>query len=74
MRAIEKSVVYCLEVPSDQVIYFSSIKWDYVLNNLYIGKAQRTEKFEFSRTSSRLFEMQSEEYIKKWQQKYNRLL
>lgn len=43
------------------------------INNLYIGKAQRTEKFEFSRTSSRLFEMQSEEYIKKWQQKYNRL-
>ncbi len=44
LKPVEKSVIYCLQVPSDQVIYFSSIKWDYVLNNLYIGKDQADEE------------------------------
>lgn len=44
LKAVEKSVVYCLQVPKDQVIYFSSIKWDYVLNNLYIPINEDDEK------------------------------
>ncbi|MDY6064971.1 MAG: DUF3841 domain-containing protein [Finegoldia sp.] len=38
MKPIEKEIVYCLEVPHDQVIYFDGGKWDYVLNGLYIPK------------------------------------
>lgn len=33
------------------------------INDLYIGQAQRAEKFEFARTCSRLYEMQSKEYL-----------
>lgn len=33
---MEKSLVYCLQVPEEEVIYFSGGKWDFVLNNLYI--------------------------------------
>lgn len=36
LKSLEGSVVYCLQVPRDQVIYFSSEKWDMVLNDLYI--------------------------------------
>ena len=36
LKPIEKEIVYCLEVPIDEVIYFDGLKWDYVLNNLYI--------------------------------------
>lgn len=43
LRPDENSLVYCLEVPFEEVIYFSSIKWDYVLNNLYIGKDKKDE-------------------------------
>lgn len=38
LRPIEKELVYVLEVPRDQVIYFDGGKWDYVLNDLYIPK------------------------------------
>ncbi|UNE54225.1 cell division protein ZapE [Bartonella machadoae] len=37
-----------------------------VLENLYKGRAQTTETFEFKRTQSRLFEMQSQDYLKLW--------
>lgn len=32
------TVVYCLEVPRDQIIFFDNFKWDYVLNQLYLPK------------------------------------
>lgn len=35
-------------------------------NKLYQGKTRTTETFEFERTASRLFEMQSEDYLTKW--------
>lgn len=38
--------------------------------NLYKDKAQKPEKFEFIRTCSRLFEMQSSEYLTSWAEKY----
>lgn len=44
MRPDENSVVYCLKVPKENVIYFSAEKWDYVLNNLYIPKDDEDEK------------------------------
>lgn len=44
LRPEENSLVYCLNVPRDQVIYFSSKKWDYVLNNLYIAKDEEDQK------------------------------
>ena len=49
-----------------RIFTLSADKFD----NLYIGTAQRPEKFEFVRTRSRLFEMQSEEYLEKWQKRY----
>lgn len=36
MRPIPGTVVYVLEVPTDQVIYFDNLRWDYVLNRIYI--------------------------------------
>lgn len=36
LRAISGTLVYCLEVPADQVMFFDGVKWDYVLNDLYI--------------------------------------
>lgn len=38
LRPIPGTVVYVLEVPRDQVIYFDEEKWDYVLNRVYIPK------------------------------------
>ena len=38
-------------------------------DKLYQGTNQTTETFEFERTASRLFEMQSEEYLANWTEK-----
>ncbi|WP_182418495.1 cell division protein ZapE [Bartonella sp. HY038] len=35
-------------------------------DKLYEGRSNTTETFEFERTASRLFEMQSEEYLREW--------
>ncbi|MGF7156973.1 cell division protein ZapE [Bartonella heixiaziensis] len=37
---------------------------------LYKGRAQTTETFEFQRTQSRLFEMQSQDYLKIWAERF----
>ncbi len=44
LKAVEKQVVYCLEVPENEVIYFDGGKWDYVLNNLYIPKDEKDKQ------------------------------
>ena len=36
LKPIPGTVVYVLEVPKDQVIYFDEGKWDYVLNRIYL--------------------------------------
>ena len=38
LKPIEGTVVYVLEVPENQVIYFDNRKWDYVLNRIYLPK------------------------------------
>lgn len=38
LKPIDKQLVYVLRVPKDEVVYFQSGKWDYVLNDLYIPK------------------------------------
>ncbi|WP_300408464.1 DUF3841 domain-containing protein [Lagierella sp.] len=38
LKPVEKELVYEIEVPKDEIIYFDSGKWDLVLNNLYIPK------------------------------------
>lgn len=38
LKPIDNSLVYCLEVPVENVIYFDGKKWDYVLNDIYIPK------------------------------------
>ena len=38
LKPIEGTVVYELEVPKEQVIYFDEAKWDYVLNRIYLPK------------------------------------
>ncbi|MBB5073728.1 cell division protein ZapE [Bartonella callosciuri] len=40
------------------------------LEDLYKGHAQTTETFEFQRTQSRLFEMQSQDYLKLWAERF----
>lgn len=36
LKPIPGTVVYVLDVPKDQVIYFDEGKWDYVLNRIYL--------------------------------------
>ncbi|WP_297281602.1 DUF3841 domain-containing protein [uncultured Anaerococcus sp.] len=38
LKPIVNEVVYEIEVPNEEIIYFDGSKWDYVLNNLYIPK------------------------------------
>ena len=38
LKPIEGTVVYVLEVPKKQVIYFDECKWDYVLNRIYLPR------------------------------------
>ncbi|WP_019223039.1 cell division protein ZapE [Bartonella rattaustraliani] len=40
------------------------------LEDLYKGYAQTSETFEFKRTQSRLFEMQSQDYLKLWEEHF----
>ncbi|MET3589075.1 cell division protein ZapE [Bartonella silvatica] len=40
------------------------------LEDLYKGRAQTPETFEFQRTQSRLFEMQSQEYLEIWTERF----
>ncbi|WP_375641244.1 MULTISPECIES: cell division protein ZapE [unclassified Bartonella] len=40
------------------------------VGDLYKGHAQITETFEFQRTQSRLFEMQSHDYLKLWEEHF----
>ncbi|WP_175868659.1 cell division protein ZapE [Bartonella gabonensis] len=40
------------------------------VEDLYKGYAQTTETFEFQRTQSRLFEMQSYDYLKRWEEHF----
>lgn len=47
LRPIEGEVVYVLEVDRSEIIYFDSMKWDYVLNHLYIPKDKKdAEEYE----------------------------
>ena len=38
LRPIEGTVVYVLDVPKEQIIFFDEGKWDYVLNRMYLPK------------------------------------
>lgn len=44
LKPIEGTVVYVLEVPESQVIYFDDAKWDYVLNRIYLPKNEEDRK------------------------------
>lgn len=44
LKPITGTVVYALEVPEDQVIYFDDVKWDYVLNRIYLPKDAEDQK------------------------------
>ncbi|MDO4793611.1 MAG: DUF3841 domain-containing protein [Filifactor alocis] len=36
LKPIDSTVVYVLEVPESKVIYFDAMKWDHVLNRIYL--------------------------------------
>lgn len=38
MRPIPGTVIYVVEVPREQVIYFDNLRWDYVLNRIYLPR------------------------------------
>lgn len=41
MRPYEGEVAYVLEVPDEEIMYFSGLKWDYVLNLHYVPKDEK---------------------------------
>lgn len=43
LKPIPGTVVYVLDVPGDRVIYFDDVKWDYVLNRIYLPKDEKDE-------------------------------
>lgn len=43
LKPIPGTVVYALEVPEENVIYFDEGKWDYVLNRIYLPKDKEDE-------------------------------
>ncbi len=53
LKPVEKELVYEIEVPKDEIIYFDGCKWDYVLNNLYIPKDE-ADANEYKREIERL--------------------
>ncbi|RRD39609.1 DUF3841 domain-containing protein [Leptotrichia sp. OH3620_COT-345] len=47
MRPIENEIIYVLEVPDEEIIYFNSFKWDYVINHHYVPfNNEDLEKYE----------------------------
>ena len=36
MKPIENEVIYVLEVPDEEILYFNSFKWDYIINYHYV--------------------------------------
>ncbi|MCF6463722.1 DUF3841 domain-containing protein [Clostridium sp. Cult1] len=44
LRPTLDTVVYVLEVDESEIIYFDGMKWDYVLNHLYIPKDEKDEE------------------------------
>lgn len=44
MPPIKNSILYVLDVPEDEVIYFDGVKWDYVLNHHYIPLDEEDDK------------------------------
>ena len=36
MKPIENEIIYVLEVPDEEIIYFNSFKWDYIINYHYV--------------------------------------
>ena len=44
MKPEYNSICYCLKVPKEEIIYFDGMKWDYVLNYLYIPKDDQDAK------------------------------
>lgn len=44
MPPIENSILYVLDVPKDEIIYFDGVKWDYVLNHHYIPLDEEDDK------------------------------
>ncbi len=47
LRPVGDEVVFVVEIPESQVIYFDGTKWDLVLNHTYVPKNQKDAK-EFS--------------------------
>ncbi|MDY3122041.1 DUF3841 domain-containing protein [Suipraeoptans intestinalis] len=47
LKPIDGTVVYVLDVPKNQIVYFDEVKWDYVLNRIYLPKdAKDDEKYK----------------------------
>lgn len=44
LRPTLDTVVYVLEADKSEIIYFDGMKWDYVLNHLYIPKDKKDEE------------------------------
>ena len=38
LKPIPGTIVYVLEAPEENVMYFDDVKWDYVLNRIYLPK------------------------------------
>lgn len=44
MKPIPGTIVYIIDVPKEEIIYFDGMKWDYVLNHHYVPLNEEDEK------------------------------
>ena len=44
LKPIPGTVVYVLDIPESRVIYFDDLKWDYVLNQIYLPEDEEDQK------------------------------
>lgn len=44
LKPIPGTVVYMLEVPESHVMYFDNVKWDYVLNRIYLPRDKKDQR------------------------------
>ena len=70
LHPIENTIVYVLDVPEDEVIYFDGTKWDYVLNHHYIPLDEEDHKSYKAHLKERGFDNGFEFFTGKYKGKF----
>lgn len=70
LKPVQGTVVYVLNVPKEQVIYFDDSKWDYVLNRIYLPKDEEDDKAYLQNLKDKGFRSRFEFFEGRYKGKY----